>query len=154
VKHELAKDYFFLESILFPPFAAGDRNSVTQISEQFFKVQSMEFCPYTGLVLLDKNKKVFANYSVKPRAEANTLVGSSYSDIDFQGSERSVQRILVLYRTDKDNPMGQRGVEVAFELKKDGVLQGWLLFQMDLDCLKDTYGVEEHDLRTFQFRGS
>ena len=50
--------------------------------------------------------------------------------------------------------MGQRGVEVAFELKKDGVLQGWLLFQMDLDCLKDSYGVEEHDLRTFQFRGS
>jgi hypothetical protein len=48
--------------------------------------------------------------------------------------------------------MGQRAVEIAFELKKDGVLQGWLLFQMDLKCLKDTYGVEEHDLRTFQFR--
>jgi PAS domain S-box-containing protein len=154
VKNQLAKDYFFLESILLPPFLAGDRNSVTQISEQFFNVQSMEFCPYTGLVLLDKNKKVFANYSVKPRAEANTLVGNSYSDIDFQGSERSVHRVLVLYRTDRDNPMGQRGVEVAFELNKDRVLQGWLLFQMDLDCLKDSYGVEEHDLRTFQFRGS
>ncbi len=82
------------------------------------------------------------------------MVGSSYSDIDFQGSERSVHRILVLYRTDQDHPMGQRAVEVAFELKKDGTLQGWLLFQMDLDCLKDSYGVEEHDLRTFQFRGS
>jgi PAS domain S-box-containing protein len=154
VKNQLAKDYFFLESILFAPFAAGDRNSVTQISEQFFNVQNMEFCPYTGLVMLDKNKKVFASYSVKPRAEANTLVGSSYSDIDFQGAEKSIHRILVLYRTDKDHPMGQRAVEVAFELKKDGVLQGWLLFQMDLDCLKDNYGVEERDLRTFQFRGS
>ena len=154
VKNQLAKDYFFLESILFAPFAAGDRNSVTQISEQFFNVQNMEFCPYTGLVLLDKNKKVFASYSVKPRAEANTLVGSSYSDIDFQGAEKSIHRVLILYRTDKDHPMGQRAVEVAFELKKDGVLQGWLLFQMDLDCLKDNYGVEERDLRTFQFRGS
>ena len=154
VKNQLAKDYFFLESIFFSPFAAGDRNSVTQISEQFFNVQNMEFCPYTGLVLLDKHKKVFASYSVKPRAEANTLVGSSYSDIDFQGAEKSIHRVLILYRTDKDYPMGQKAVEVAFELKKDGVLQGWLLFQMDLDCLKDNYGVEERDLRTFQFRGS
>jgi PAS domain S-box-containing protein len=154
VQDQLAKDYFFLESILSAPFAAGNRNSVTQIMEQFFNVQNAQFCPYTGLVLLDTQKKVFASYSIKPRAEANTLVGSSYGDIDFQGSEKSIHRVLILYRSDKDHPMGQRALEVAFELKKDGVLQGWLLFQMDLNCLKDNYGVEERDLITFQFRGS
>ena len=114
----------------------------------------MQFCPYSGLVLLDRLKKVFASYAIKPKAEANALLGSSYADIDFQGSEKSIHRILVLYRTDPEHPMGQRAVEIAFELKKDGALQGWLLFQMDVDCLKDTYGVEERDLRTFQFRDS
>jgi len=154
VERELAKDYFFLESILSAPFVAGDRDSVTQIMEQFFGVQKVQFCPYTGLVLLDRHKKVFASYSVKPKTEANGLVGSSYSDIDFQGSEKSIHRVLVLYRPNTDHPMGQRAVEVAFELKKGGSLQGWLIFQMDLDCLKDTYGVEERDLRAFQFRGT
>ncbi len=152
VKNQLAKDYFFLESILMPPFLAHDRDSVIQIMKQFFGVQSVQFCPYSGLVLLNGQKRVFASYSIKPKHQANTLVGSSYSDIDFQGSAQSVHRVLILYRIDEDHPMGQRAVELAFELKKDGVFQGWLLFQMDVNCMKDTYGVEESDLRAFQFR--
>lgn len=154
VQNQLAKDFFFLESILFPPFAAGDRKAAAQIMEQFFSVQHVQFCPYTGLVLLDKQKRVFASYSIKPKAEANALVGSNYSDIEFQGSEKSIHRILVLYRSDKDHPMGQRALEIAFELKKEGILQGWLLFQMDLECLEDSYGVDENDLRNFEFRSS
>jgi len=47
--------------------------------------------------------------------------------------------------------MGKRGLEVAFELEKQGKTLGWLLFQMDMACLKDNYGVDEEDLSRFQF---
>jgi hypothetical protein len=47
--------------------------------------------------------------------------------------------------------MGKRGLEIAFELKGEGKTLGWLLFQMDMACLKDAYRVTEEDLKRFQF---
>jgi PAS domain S-box-containing protein len=153
VSNQLAKDYFFLESLLSGPFRSGDRAEVTQVMQQFFAVQNSAACPYSGLVLLDRDKKVFASYITKPEVEVNTLVGSSYGNIEFQGSEKSMQRVLRVYRTDKDHPMGRQGIEIAFELRKNGEFLGWLLFQLDMACLASSHGVSENDLRNFQIRG-
>jgi hypothetical protein len=79
------------------------------------------------------------------------MVGSSYAGIDFQ--ETGTQhRVLVLYRTDREHPMGQREIELAFEMEKDNQTLGWLVFQMDMDELKKTYGAGEDDLRRFKFK--
>jgi len=150
---QMAKDYFFLESLLSGPFQSRDREKVTEIMDQFFRVQDTKACPYSGLVLLDKDKRVFTSYIKKPQVEVNTLAGSSYSGIDFEDSEKSIHKVLRLYRTDKDHPMGRMGVEISFELRKNGVFLGWLLFQMDMDCIEDSHGVHHDDLIKFQIKG-
>jgi PAS domain S-box-containing protein len=152
VSNQLAKDYFFLESLLAGPFRDGNRAEVTEVMKQFFAVQNTAACPYSGLVLLDKEKKVFASYIREPKVEVNTLVGNSYGNIEFQGSEKSIQKVLRVYRTDKDHPMGREAIEIAFELRKNGDFLGWLLFQLDMACLANSHGVSENDLRNFQIQ--
>jgi PAS domain S-box-containing protein len=153
LSNQLAKDYFFLESLLSGPFRNHERDNVTKIMEQFFNVQDPKGCPYSGLILLEKDKKVFASYTQKPQAQVNTLVGSSYSGIDFEDSDKSIHKVLRLYRTDKDHPMGRLGVEISFELRKSGDFLGWLLFQMDMDCIEHSHGVHHDDLKKFQIQG-
>jgi PAS domain S-box-containing protein len=153
LRNQLARDYFFLESLLDRPFLNRDRAEVTELMKQFFSVQNPAACPYSGLILLDKDKKVFASYIRKPEEEINTMVGSSYADIEFQGTEKSIQRVLRVYRADKDHPMGRKGIEIAFQMHKNGDFLGWLLFQLDMTCVEDSYGVDENDLRNFQIQG-
>jgi hypothetical protein len=43
---------------------------------------------------------------------------------------------------------------MAFEMKKDGVFLGWLVFQVDLEKLKEKYNVNEDDLKHLPFDGS
>ena len=148
LRNEMARDYILLKSLLIQPFEDGDRSKTTQVMKDFFNMQPESNTPYRGMVLLDQGKKVFDAYSMSG-SDAN--VGSSYGGIEFQGSEDSVHSVLVLYRPDEAHPMGKRGLEVAFELEKQGKTLGWLLFQMDMACLKDNYGVDEEDLSRFQF---
>ena len=77
--------------------------------------------------------------------------GSSYERIAFQGSEKSIHKVLTLYWADTRHPMGRRGVEIAFEMKKGDIFLGWLIFQMDMDRLKKEFDVTEEMLKMFQF---
>jgi PAS domain S-box-containing protein len=148
LRNEMARDYLLLKSLLIQPFEERDRSQTTQVMKDFFDMQQAGKTPYRGTVLLDQEKKVFDSYSISgPSAN----VGSSYGGIEFQSREDSLHRVLVLYRPDEAHPMGKRGLEVAFGLEKKGRTVGWLIFQMDMACLKDAYGVNEEDLRRFQF---
>ena len=79
------------------------------------------------------------------------MIGGSYNAIDFQGSENSPHKVLTLYRADKNYPMGKKGVEIAFELYRGDQMLGWLIFQLDLDFLSRTHGIDAEDLKQFQF---
>lgn len=146
----MAKDFLLLKSLLAEPFIAGNRENTREILKDFFRVQVAEGCPYHGVVLLDREKKVFDSVSIKPGIEAGALIGNSYAGLPFQGREESLFRILVLYRADKSHPMGQKGVEAAFEMEKDGQSLGWLIFQMDMQCLEDNYEIDEEGLKRLQ----
>lgn len=151
LRNQLAKDYVLLKSLLANHFAAGDRSKTSQLMKEFFDVQENTSMPYTGLILLDESKKVFDAYS-NTETENKNMVGNSYAGIEFQGSERSIHRVLSLYRTHKDYPMGYRGIEVAFEIRKENQFLGWLVFQMDVDLLEKAYDLDEESLKKFQFR--
>jgi PAS domain S-box-containing protein len=151
LRNQLAKDYVLLKSLLANHFAAGDRSKTSQLMKEFFDVQENTSIPYTGLILLDENKKVFGAYS-NTETENKNMVDSSYAGIEFRGSERSIHRVLSLYRTHKDYPMGCRGIEVAFEIRKDNQFLGWLVFQMDVNLLAKAYALDEESLKKFQFR--
>jgi PAS domain S-box-containing protein len=150
LRNLLAKDYLLLRSLLTEPLARGDRAKTTQVLKEFFNLQVTKRCPYNGLILLDRQKKVFDAFSVKPGFDAQAMIGTSYTGIEFHGSEKSLYRVLVLYRADKDNPMGRKGIEVAFDLKENEQTTGWLVFQMDTDCMKTNFEVDEEGLKNLQ----
>jgi len=77
---------------------------------------------------------------------------SSYVGIEFQDSERSFYKVLTLFRADKDHPMGCKGIEMAFEIKKGDTFLGWLIFQMNVKLLKQKFGIDEKALKKFQFQ--
>jgi PAS domain S-box-containing protein len=154
LRNALAKDYLFLTSLLVDHFKDGDRVKAGEVMADFFALQETTVMPYSGLVLLDKKKKVFCAYSPARGAEAPEMIGSSYAGIAFEGDERSLHRVLTLYRADKQHPMGHKGIEVAFRVVKDNHFSGWLVFQMDMDMLEKDFGLNEEDLRLFQFNES
>jgi hypothetical protein len=117
----------------------------------FFKIQESTIVPYTGLVLLDKDRKVFDAYSNMPDTDVFGMLGNSYAAIEFKGSETSLHKVLTLYRTDKNYPMGKKGVEIAFELRRNDEFLGWLVFQMDMDLLRKIHGIDTEGLRELQF---
>ena len=147
----LAKDYFLLNSWMADPLRDQKSDAISQVMQRFFKIQQMTAIPYTGLVLLDKDRKVVGAYSAKSESTAGNMIGSSYAAIDFQGSEDSLHKVLTVYRAEKNHPMGKKGTELAFELYSNNVFKGWLVFQMDMDALADTYGTDENNLKKLQF---
>jgi hypothetical protein len=151
LKDQLAKDYLLLKSLLLEGLKAGDREKTSRLLQQALKFQHASTIPYTGVVLLDQDKKVFDAYSAKMGPEAMKMVGATYAGIEFQGDDSSFHRVLSLYRADKDHPMGTRGVEVAFEMRENDQPLGWMVFQMDIDLLRDVYGVDEEGLKKLTF---
>ncbi len=152
LRNQLSKDYLFLKSMLANHFAAGDRSKTHQMMKDFLYINSAAETPYAGLVLLDRNKIVFDVCSLKDGTDISQMIGSSYAGIEFQDGEGSIHKVLTLYRADKDHPMGRKGVEMAFEIKRAGRLLGWLVFQMDLHRLKKTHGINEAGLKQFSFK--
>jgi hypothetical protein len=152
LRNQLAKDYFFLRSLLINSFLAKDRLRSSQLMKDFFDVQDTSTVPYTGLVLLDEAKEVFDAYSIILATDASEMVGSSYALVGFEGSERSLHKVLTVYRKDKDHPMGYKAIEIAFEVKKDDRSLGWLVFQLDTDVLGKEYDLDEEGLKKFQFK--
>ena len=151
LRNILAKDYFLLNSWLAAQFGGQNKEAISQVIQQFFNFQPTNAIPYTGLVLLDKDKKVVNAYSTRAGISAGDMIGSSYAAIEFQGSEDSLHKVLTVYRTEKDHPMGKKGIEIAFELYKDKAFMGWLVFQMDMDSLIDSYGIDDKNLKNLQF---
>ena len=149
LKNRLNKDYIFLKSILTGPFEDGDRLKTNRLMKDFFNHHKTGQLPYQGLVLLDKNKMVFDAYSQNIAAGISTKADYNYSGIEFQGDENDLQHTLILYRADKEHPMGKKCIEIAFKLDKNNRRIGWLIFQMDLSRLKTNYGIDATGLKPF-----
>jgi PAS domain S-box-containing protein len=151
LNNRLSKDYLLLKSMLVNPFESGDRTKTSQLMKDFLNIQKPDKVPYNGLVLLDKNKKVFDAYSKNTGTNISPTIESSYKGIDFEDGKNSTHSVLTLYRADKDHPMGQKSVEIAFEMDKNNRQIGWLIFQIDLHRLKTDYGTDVSGLKQFIF---
>jgi PAS domain S-box-containing protein len=151
LRNLLAKDYFLLNSWLADQLGDQDTEAMRQAMQRFFKIQQTTAIPYTGLVLLDKDKKVVNAYSTTADISIGNMIGSSYAAIEFEGSQDSLHKVLTVYRTEKDHPMGKKGTEIAFELYTYKAFIGWLIFQMNMDALADTYGIDDKNLKKLQF---
>jgi len=153
LRDQLAKDHLLLKSLLTEPMMADDQGKTQALMKEFFDIQAA-LPPYTGLILIDDKKRVFDAYATTGHAEGAQMIGNSYGGIDFQGNSKSLHKVLVVYRANKDQPMGDKGLEMAFELKKGNQPLGWLIFQMDVGLLQREYGIDEKDLKNFHFEKS
>jgi len=151
LRDQLAKDSILLKLLLTDAFAGKDTKKVARLMREFFKIHKKAVFHYKGILLLGKGKKVFAAYSPTMENRGEALIGGSYKHIAFQNIKKSTHKVLTLYRTGKQHPMGSKGIEIAFEMRKENELMGWLLFQMDMDRLKNQFDVREETLRRFQF---
>ncbi len=61
LRNQIAKDHLLLKSLLTDPFAAKDQLKTSQLLKDFFTIQEKTSIVCTGLVLLDKEKKVWSN---------------------------------------------------------------------------------------------
>ena len=150
-KNQLGKDYLLLKTMLVNPFESGDRSRTSQLMKDYLNIQKPDKVPYNGLVLLDKNKIVFDAYSKNTGTNISPTIESSYKGIDFEDGKNSTHSVLTLYRADKDHPMGQKSIEIAFEMNKNNRRIGWLIFQLDLHRLKTDYGTDVSGLKQFIF---
>ena len=153
-RDDLSVTFKMLQSFLADALKAGDRAKTRQVIKGFLDVQKGVSIPYNGLVLLDQNKKVVEAYTTLPGFDAEKMINSSYSGIPFDQSDNRPYSVLTLYRVTKENPMGSKAIEIAFEMAKDGQVLGWLVFQVDLQKLEKEYNVTEDDLRHLPFNGS
>ena len=152
LRSQLARDYLLLASLLVEPFDVGAFKKTHQVMQDFFRLQKDGQPPYAGLVLLDSEKKVLDAYGPAGGQTGDNTVGSSYAGIAFQGDTGSLHKVLMLYRAEPGQPMGSKGIEVAFELRRNEHDAGWLVFQMDRAVLEKNYGVAEDDLLGFRFQ--
>ena len=147
----LAKDYFLLNSWLSEHLDKENKIAIHQAMLKLFNIPHTTAIPYTGLVLLDRDRKVVDAYSTIEDISADAMIGSSYAAIEFQGSEDSLHKVLTVYRTEEGHPMGKKSTEIAFELYKANEFMGWLIFQMDMNSLTDIYGVDVKNLTKLKF---
>jgi hypothetical protein len=132
-------------------FNQKDRAATTRIFAEFDRLQGSAAWPYNGFLLLDDRKQVFCAYNLEKGCVAAELSGFNYSGIDFRGKPESIHRVLSLYHSDPQHPMGVKGVEVAFALSPDAADSGWLVFQMNMQSLAKNFGVDEQDLLAYRF---
>ena len=151
LKNRLSKDYLLLKPLLVNPFESGDRKKTNQLMKDFLNIQKPDKVPYNGLVLLDKNKIVFDAHSINTGTDISPTIESSYKGIDFEDGKSSTHSVLTLYRADKNHPMGQKSLEIAFEMNKKNRRIGWLIFQLDLHRLKTDYGTDVSGLKQLIF---
>jgi len=151
LKNRLSKDFLLLKSMLAKPFETGDRSKTNRLMKNFLDIQKSDNVPYNGLVLLDNNKKVFDAYSKNTGTNISPTIESSYKGIDFEDGKNSTHSVLTLYRADKDHPMGQKSIEIAYEMNKNKRRIGWLIFQLDLHRLKKDYGEDVSGSKQFIF---
>lgn len=144
-RNQITKDYFLLNSLLYEPIKNKDKKKIEGIIKNFFTMQDEKILCYNGIIILDKGRSVIYALSRNGLVE-KSLLGTTYSGIPFRGPEDSLHKVLTLYRRDKDEPMGKRYVELAFELKNDFQSLGWILFQMDMKKINKRYNLAENDL--------
>ncbi len=137
-----------LSSQLFP----FDSDSVAMVVEDYFKNRNPYVFGINGILILNSNKRVVYAYSPQRETITQSLINTTYSGIKFSGDEKSPYKVLTLFRSDKDNPMGAKGIEIAYKMKgSNSDTNSWLIFQLDQETLAREYGVDLKILKKLKF---
>ncbi len=152
-KNRIIRDSQNISKDLIKPLDTGDFEAVSGIFQTFFDVENPEHFGINGLILLDSNKKAISVYSHKIENSVTSIIGSSYSGIKFQSDQITPYKLLTLFRADKTHPMGAKGVEIAYEIRKeDDEITNWLIFQLEMEHLDREFGINTKILSKINFK--
>ena len=98
-----------------------------------------------------RTKRCGNAYSRQDKEKALKKVGDSYAHLSFLGPPDSLHKVITLYRLNQQGEGSQKGLEIAFEMRRRGRLLGWLVFQVDPKALKKGFGLEAEDLENLYF---
>lgn len=155
-KHELqtqlAKDFFMLKAQLMdffdPPDEAGTRTKL----RKFVDMQDKAAMPYSAIILLDRNKRVFDAVIIKGGDDAQSMIGNTYARLKFQGDPESLHKVLNVYRREMGQSSSYNVLEMAFEVKHNDQSLGWIVFTMDMDMLDKVFKLDKEALEEFVFQ--
>jgi hypothetical protein len=155
-KHELqtllAKDFFMLKAQLLDSAGPPDKEAIHAKLQKFVAMQDTKTLPYSAIILLDDEKRVYDALTIKGKGDAASMIGSTYARLNFLGRPDSLHKVLNVYRRDVGQGSSYRVVEMAFEVKRGGKTLGWIVFQMDMDMLEKAFELDEDALKEFVFR--
>ena len=142
----VGKDYTVLAQKFAAASVVGDQAAMAAVMEAYFAGKDPDSFGITGLLLLDRDKKVIAAYSPKQIGETSGLLNSSYGAIQFSENEKSPHYVLKLFRSTKEHPMGTEGLELAFSIPG-----GLLVFQLDPEWIGKEFGIDGKTLKKMRF---
>ncbi len=147
----ISKDRYLLNLILANLLKNGREKEIGAAIRDFFEMNPSAADLYTGIIVLDKEKKVIGYEKSRKKQLIGVKVGTSYGAISFEKVANSSHYVLVVFRPVSGYPMGKKEIELAFEILRNNKQYGWLLFQMDMDFLTRKYRIGEKELRMMQF---
>ncbi len=81
LRDQIQKDHILLKSMLGDAFAKKDIDRAEKVIFEFHDIPKETPPPYSGIILLDQDKKVFGAFDLDGKNEA--LIFSSYTGISF-----------------------------------------------------------------------
>lgn len=140
---QLMRDHLLLSSLLAESLAQGKLAKGQELLRRFFAMAKNSTVPYTGVLILDNDKKVVESFYPR-RADEALKPGASYSHIPFEGDRRAHHRVLNVFHQSQDGSW--RELLVAFPLGFQGQRLGWLLIGLDPRLLDQRYGLDQGEL--------
>ncbi|MCB2193627.1 MAG: cyclic nucleotide-binding domain-containing protein [Deltaproteobacteria bacterium] len=140
-RRQITRDYLLLNSLLAEDLAQGNMDRGEELLRRFFATPSDGALPFTGVVVLDRDKKVLESYYPQGRDDAQKP-GSNYGHIPFEGQSRDHHRVLKVFHQGRGNSGSWEELLVAFPLSHKGKSLGWLLLGLNPQALQKRYDLD------------
>ena len=151
-KNRINHDSLNLAKSLSIPLFTSKVDAVTNKIQAYFENRTPNLFGINGLIILNSDKRVVNAYSPKIKEPESSVIGTTYSGIKFIRDGKSPYTILTLFRSDKENPMGVQGVEIAYEMELlNNKTNYWLIFQLDMEKLTREFGIDLKILKKIRF---
>lgn len=144
-EEQVAGDWQALFKVLEQDIVKARWGEAQQSLNEYFSKPLPHHGNYLRVTLLDADKTVTVSKALTDRLQP-VKPGTTYADLVFEPAGDGTFDVVTLFRVDKDNPMGKKGVLMAFPAGSPKNPDGWVMLELDMRGLKRDYGLNEEDL--------
>ena len=145
LREQLLSDRVLLTSLLAEPVAEGRIERSHEVLTRFFKMPQAHNLPYTGLVILNPEKRVVEAFAPKDD-QVSQSVGANYGHLKFPRPGTVDHAVLTFFQQDRAQGGSREVLALAYPLRREGKRLGWLLVKLDPQRLSKQFGVDREAL--------